>query len=607
MSVPALVAGRRRAEPRLRQPQAVVGPGERRIEADRRFVVSDRFPVVGCVQGQVSRHVLAVGLRRVGQRSREVELFDRRLHAQRFPDAARDRAGQGEQLVAAAGLVAHGCERLTARDVDQLGGQHHRFAPREDLAHEHDVRSGQSGGLAGHRGIERDAVAAAALPVRGEHLGGRDDPEPARLRHVGRHEAHQHPPQVAGIGRVGEVLETDHADRPLRRGRRLSGLSAAAQEDGPDQGGDDDERAGDDRRGPRHLATLRQRLVGHARHLDVAGLDLLAQALELVAHVEGRLVTPLGSLLETGRDHAAEVAGESVLQLGHRDGGVLEDGRHRRERRVARERPPARGHLVEHDAQREDVRALVDRLALGLLRGHVRDGADDASLGRHGRGGRRVVARQAGRLAQLGQAEVEHLDAAVVGDHHVVGLEVAVHDPLLVGRVNRVGQRDRDVEEPVELETLLADAPGRAFAVDQLHREEVDAVGLLDRVDRDDVRVVERRDGLRFALEPLQAITAPGQLRGQDLERHLPLELRVLGEVHLAHSACSELPENPVVRERLPRFQDGWAIRIHDTLPQRCSQEASTLGNFFAPAVSGDSTSVDSVSRKHRVERIRSL
>ena len=59
-----------------------------------------------------------------------------------------------------------------------------------------------------------------------------------------------------------------------------------------------------------------------------------------------------------------------------------QDRRHRLGRRVAPERAPAGEHLVEHGAEREQVRARVDRLAAHLLRRHVADRAEhDAGVG----------------------------------------------------------------------------------------------------------------------------------------------------------------------------------------------------------------------------------
>ena len=69
------------------------------------------------------------------------------------------------------------------------------------------------------------------------------------------------------------------------------------------------------------------------------------------------------------------------------------------QRAAGPERRPAGGHLVEHAAEAEQVGPLVERLALGLLRGHVhRRAGDDAAL------------RNAGVVGGPGQAEVGDLD-----------------------------------------------------------------------------------------------------------------------------------------------------------------------------------------------------
>ena len=81
---------------------------------------------------------------------------------------------------------------------------------------------------------------------------------------------------------------------------------------------------------------------------------------------------------------------------------------------------------------------------------------DDAPvLGDRLRLARRAVAL-VGVVAQLGEAEVEHLEPAVGGEHHVLGLEVAVQDALPVGRAHRVGEGDREREEALHREAARA-------------------------------------------------------------------------------------------------------------------------------------------------------
>src|SRR5439155_22312601 len=84
-------------------------------------------------------------------------------------------------------------------------------------------------------------------------------------------------------------------------------------------------------------------------------------------------------------------------------------------------------------------------------------------------------------------------------------------------------------------------------AVDVLHRQEVRLSSVLDRIDGDDVRVIERGHGLRLALEALAAIGLRGERRRKNFDRDGPLEASVLGEIHLAHAAAAERLRDPVM------------------------------------------------------------
>ena len=74
---------------------------------------------------------------------------------------------------------------------------------------------------------------------------------------------------------------------------------------------------------------------------------------------------------------------------------------------------------------------------------------------------------------------------------------------------------------------------------------------LLDGVNRDDARMVERGDGTRFALESRAAVGVACGLVSEDLQRHLASELRVLGQVDLAHAARAQRAQDTVMRDVL--------------------------------------------------------
>ena len=108
-------------------------------------------------------------------------------------------------------------------------------------------------------------------------------------------------------------------------------------------------------------------------------------------------------------------------------GFLLEDGRHGLGGGLALERAAAGQHLVEHDAEREQVGAAVDGLAADLLGRHVADRAEHSSwIGRDDRLGRAALAHR------LGQTEIENLHLPVTREKQVLGLQIAVDDAFAV-------------------------------------------------------------------------------------------------------------------------------------------------------------------------------
>ena len=101
---------------------------------------------------------------------------------------------------------------------------------------------------------------------------------------------------------------------------------------------------------------------------------------------------------------------------------------------LAVEESAACQEFVEHDSEGPDIGAAVDRLAGGLLGGHVSGGAEDeAGLGGpHGESGR-IGGDFGGSFDRFGEAEVENFHDAIGGDEDVAGFKVAVDDAFFVG------------------------------------------------------------------------------------------------------------------------------------------------------------------------------
>jgi len=77
-------------------------------------------------------------------------------------------------------------------------------------------------------------------------------------------------------------------------------------------------------------------------------------------------------------------------------------------------------------------------------------------------------------------------------------------------------------------------------------------IGLLDRVDRHYVRMIECSDSASLPLEAGQPVGVAGHVEGQDLEGYIAPELCVGCAVHLSHAACANYGADPVVGYRAP-------------------------------------------------------
>ena len=95
------------------------------------------------------------------------------------------------------------------------------------------------------------------------------------------------------------------------------------------------------------------------------------------------------------------------------------------------------------------------------------------------------------RIERLGQAEVEDFHRAIGTHLHVLGLEIAMDDAVLVRRGERVGNLLRDVHRLVERHRAIRDLLGEGAAFNQLEDERLPVQRVLQAVDVPDVGMVQ--------------------------------------------------------------------------------------------------------------------
>ena len=452
--------------------------------------------------------------------------------------------------MAEVGEPLHGLARR-AHDVDALAVA--LGAERDALA-----VGREGGGGVGGRAVRRevDRVAAAhplqvdvRVPggVAHEHEGGAGGPE------LGL---------ALLAGQVGQLHE--------RRRGGAGGPPAAPPHPPPDLEADAEqgERGEGERDETRPPAPLRQRL-------DRAALrDRAPEAVEVEGEVPRRLEALVGVLLQAVLDDEVEGLGDARVGLRGQRRLVAQDRADQLGRARAGERAAAGEHLVEDRPQGEDVRPVVRHLAAGLLGGQVADRADHRARVRGpGRGRRAAEVAGAGEQRILArEAEVEDLDAPVVEEEEVLGLDVAVNDALLVRRRQALRHVRRVLGGLAHAERPVAQPRAHRLALEQL-RHHVQALPLLSGVvDGDDVGVRERGDRLRLRLEAGQRVGVLEEVLGQHLDRHVALEPGVAGAVDLPHPAGAEWADDLVRAEAMAGLEAHGSAAIHTSASSDCSR-----------------------------------
>ena len=127
-----------------------------------------------------------------------------------------------------------------------------------------------------------------------------------------------------------------------------------------------------------------------------------------------------------------------------------------------------------------------------------------------------------------------------------------MNDAFSVGRIERIGDGDRNIEQGFGIERPAGDdAVLKGLTVEKFHHDEGQAFILPDLVDSADVGVVKRRCGPRFAAETFQRLRIAGDILRQKLERDEAAELGVFGLVDHTHPAAAQLLGNAVMRDGL--------------------------------------------------------
>src|SRR5262249_58062023 len=106
------------------------------------------------------------------------------------------------------------------------------------------------------------------------------------------------------------------------------------------------------------------------------------------------------------------------------------------------------------------------------------------------------------------------LDVAIGPQHDVLGLQVSMNNASRVCRYQAPTDLNRDIERLSQSQRLDGHPLAESRAFDVLGGDEVGAINFADLVNRDDVRMIESRGGLRFLNESSQPLAVARHARG---------------------------------------------------------------------------------------------
>ena len=100
------------------------------------------------------------------------------------------------------------------------------------------------------------------------------------------------------------------------------------------------------------------------------------------------------------------------------------------------------------------------------------------------------------------------------------------------------------------------------LTLDQFHHERRDATAFFKAVDAADVRMIQRRERLRFTLKAGDPLGISDERVRQDLDRHVAIQRRVARSVDLAHAAGPEGGED-LVRAEAGAGAEGQTVGLY--------------------------------------------
>ena len=138
-----------------------------------------------------------------------------------------------------------------------------------------------------------------------------------------------------------------------------------------------------------------------------------------------------------------------------------------------------------------------------------------------------------------------------VRDEDVRGLDVAMDDAFRMCRVESLGNLDAQIEHRLDLHRLACDPVPERLTLQQFHGDEGSPIGLVNLVDREDIRVVQSGRSLGLPLKAAESLCVVGELVGQEPQGNVATQLQVFRLIHHTPAPTADPAEDAVMGNRL--------------------------------------------------------
>ena len=128
-------------------------------------------------------------------------------------------------------------------------------------------------------------------------------------------------------------------------------------------------------------------------------------------------------------------------------------------------------------------------------------------------------------------------------------LQIAMDDALFMRGFERLCDLERNRKDFVDRHRTAGDPFAESRTVDEFEDQSLNAISFLEAVDASDVRVIEQREDLRFALEAGEALGVEHKGLWQNLQGDVAIQHRVARPIHVSHPAGTDGVLNLVIAE----------------------------------------------------------